>query len=351
MSGRRAKAAGKPGLAGPKAQKSIALALQGGGAHGAFTWGVLDRLIEDGRLGFEAISGASAGAMNAVALTDGWVEGGPDGARTKLETFWRDISYDGKLTDCERNAFDAFLDFWSPLTSSAAFGYWRGTLSPSQANPLDLNPLRDALTRLLDFERIRAAPIHLFVATTRVWTGKIRIFETHELTETQILASACLPTIFRPVEIDGEPYWDGGYTGNPPLWPLYYGIGTDDLLLVQINPVERQATPTSVTEIHDRLNEITFNAGLLSELRVLDFVTHLVDDGKLERGAYKRVNIHRIDGRDQTLKFTSSSRMTADWDLFRELRDIGRARAEAWLAENYEAIGERSTLDLRAAYT
>lgn len=350
MTGRKTRTATKVGLAGPKAEKTIALALQGGGAHGAFTWGVLDQLIEDGRLGFEAISGASAGAMNAVAMTDGWQEGGPEGARAKLETFWREVSYDGKLNECERTAFDALLDFWAPLTSSAAFGYWRGTLSPSQANPLDLNPLRDALTRLLDFERIRAAPIHLFVATTRVWTGKIRVFETQELTETHILASACLPTIFRAVEIDGEPYWDGGYTGNPPLWPLYYGIDTDDLLLVQINPVERHETPTSVTAIQDRLNEITFNAGLLGELRVLDFVTQLVDDGKLDRASYKRVNFHRIDGRDQTLKFAASSRMKADWDLFRELRDIGRSRAEEWLKENYDGIGERSTLDLRSAY-
>ena len=350
MSGRKAKVAAKSGLAGPKAEKTISLALQGGGAHGAFTWGVLDRLIEDGRLAFEAISGASAGAMNAVAMTDGWQEGGPDGARAKLEAFWKQVSYDGKLSDSQRTLFDAILDFWSPLTSSPAFSYWRDTLSPSEANPLDLNPLRDVLTDLLDFERIRAAPVHLFIATTRVWTGKMRVFKTHELMEKHILASACLPTVFRAVEIDGEPYWDGGYTGNPPLYPLYYGVRTDDVLLVQINPIERHSTPTSVKEIHDRLNEITFNSGLLGELRVLDFVTRLVDDGKLDRTAYKRVNIHRVDGRDQTARFAASSRMNADWDFFIELRDIGRARAETWLAESYDAIGERSTLDLRDAY-
>ena len=338
------------GLAGPKAEKAISLALQGGGAHGAFTWGVLDRLIEDGRLAFEAMSGASAGAMNAVVMSDGWVEGGPDGARSQLESFWRHVSLDGGLSGPQRRIFDVFLDMWSPVASSAMFDFWRGAISPTTANPLDINPLRDVIRDLVDFDRLRGAPVKLFISATSVWTGKGRIFETGELRADHVLASACLPTIFRAVEIDGEPFWDGGYMGNPALYPLFYGPITEDVLLVQINPVERRETPTDMRAIQSRLTEITFNGALLRELRMVDFVTRLVDEGKLDRGRYKRLNMHRIDGGEALAGFMAASRLNADWDFFQTLRDLGRASAETWLAENYGAIGQRSTLDLRAAY-
>ena len=350
MSGRGGENRGPCGLAGPKAEKTVSLALQGGGAHGAFTWGVLDRLIEDGRLAFEAVTGASAGSMNAVVLTDGWLEGGPDGARTQLETFWRHVSLDGGLSEPQRRMFDVFVDMWSPVASSALFDFWRGTLSPTSANPLDINPLRDVVRDLVDFERLRGAPVLLFISATNVWTGKIRLFETHELHAEHVMASACLPTIFRAVEIDGEPYWDGGYRGNPALYPLFYKASCDDILLVQINPVERRETPTGTRDIQNRLTEITFNGGLLSELRGIDFVTRLIDEGKLSREEYKRVNMHRIDGGEAITRYMASSRMSADWRFFQEMRDLGRTSADAWLAEHYGAIGERSTLDLRAAY-
>ncbi|TDR88058.1 patatin-like phospholipase family protein [Enterovirga rhinocerotis] len=338
------------GLRGPKAEKCVSLALQGGGAHGAFTWGVLDALIEDGRLAFEAISGASAGAMNAVVMTDGWEEGGPDGARAKLEAFWRQVSYDGSLSSPQRRIMDVFLDVWSPFTSSALFDFWRGTLSPTDANPLDVNPLRDVLASIIDFDRVRAAPVKLFISATRVWSGKIKLFRTPELTADHVMASACLPTIFRAVEIEGEPYWDGGYMGNPALYPLYYGVEADDVLLVQINPIERRETPKGMKEIQNRLTEVTFNSGLLQELRVLDFVTRLVDQGKLSEDEYKRVKMHRIDGGDDIARYLASSRMNASWDFFVELRDLGRRSAMIWIDAHYPAIGHRSTLDLRHAY-
>ena len=350
MSGRPGNDEGPCGLAGPKAEKTVSLALQGGGAHGAFTWGVLDRLIEDGRLAFEAMTGASAGSMNAVVMTDGWLEGGPDGARAQLEAFWRHVSLDGGLSDPQRRIFDVFLDVWSPFASNQLFDFWRGTLSPTSANPLDINPLRDVLRDLVDFGRLRGSEVKLFVSATNVWTGKIRIFETGELTAEHVLASACLPTIFRAVEIAGEPYWDGGYMGNPALFPLYYNARADDVLLVQINPVERRETPTEMRAIQNRLTEITFNSHLLQELRVVDFVTRLIDDGALDRSAYKRVNMHRIDGGEKIGRYLASTRMNAEWRFFQELRDLGRASAESWLVHNYEAVGQRSTLDLRAAY-
>lgn len=351
MSGRGGDSLGPCGLAGPRAEKVVSLALQGGGAHGAFTWGVLDRLLEDGRLAVEAISGASAGAMNAVVMSDGWLAGGPDGARQGLEAFWRHVSLDGHLSAPQRRIFDVFLDMWSPVASSALFDFWRGNISPSVANPLDINPLRGVVLDLVDFERLRQAPVKLYVSATNVWTGKGRIFETGELKADHVLASACLPTIFRAVEIEGEPYWDGGYMGNPALYPLFYGPATDDILLIQINPIERRETPTEIRAIQNRLTEITFNGVLLRELRAIDFVTRLVDEGKLDRRHYKRLNMHRIDGGEALSRYMASSRLNADWGFFQELRDLGRARAEMWLADNYAAVGERSTLDLRQAYS
>lgn len=349
MSGRAGDLAGPCGLVCGRSEKTVSLALQGGGAHGAFTWGVLDRLIEDGRLAFEAITGASAGAMNAVVMADGWREGGPDGARAQLETFWRNVSLDGNLSEGQRQLFNLFLAVWSPSTQNPIVDFWRETLSPAAANPLDLNPLRDVVAALVDFDRLRAAEVKLFVAATNVWSGHVRIFETGELTADHVMASACLPTLFRAVMIEGEPYWDGGYMGNPALYPLFYSAAADDVLLVQINPLERRITPTTTQEIRNRMQEITFNGGLLRELRVVDFVTRLIDDGKLDRREYKRVFMHRIDGGPEIANYMASSRLNADWTFFRKLRDLGRGAAEDWLGDHYDDIGARSSLDLMAA--
>ena len=336
------------GLAGPKAEKTVALALQGGGAHGAFTWGVLDALIEDGRLAFEALTGASAGAMNAVVLTEGWLEGGPDGARAQLETFWRRVSLDGNLSNAQRVLFDRFLGYWSGQIWNEL---WSKVASPYDTNPLNINPLRDLLNELIDFERVRACrDTKLFVAATNVWTGKGTVFEGTTLTADHVMASACLPSVFQAVEIDGVPYWDGGYGGNPPLYPVFYAAKTDDILLVQVNPVERRQTPRTAQEINNRLNEITFNAGLLRELRAVDFVGELIDQGKLSRDEYKRVLMHRIDGTGVLDELEASSKLNAEWNFFQRLRDAGRATAQRWLERHYEAIGREATLDLRETY-
>lgn len=339
-------------LAGGRAEKTISLALQGGGAHGAFTWGVLDALLEDGRLGIEAITGASAGAMNGVVLVEGWLEGGIEGARAQLETFWRRVSLDGALSPFQRELFHGLLGFWGEGGPGQVwFDAWQRVASPYDINPLDTNPLRDALHELIDFERVRACrDTRLFVSATNVWTGKIRIFEGGELTADHLLASACLPTLFRAVEIDGEPYWDGGYTGNPALFPLFYEAKTDDVLLVQINPIERRRTPRAAREIHNRLTEITFNSGLLHELRAIEFVTRLIDEGKLSETKYKRVLMHRIDTAGFLDDYPASSRLNPDWEFFLTLSDRGRQAARAWLARHFDAIGQHSTLDLRRAF-
>jgi NTE family protein len=341
-------------LAGPHAEKTVSLALQGGGAHGAFTWGILDALLEDGRLAVEAITGASAGSMNAVVLVDGWLEGGADGARARLEAFWRSVSLDGRLNAVQRRLFNRFLEAWCADGSPTRL--WLDMistrLSPYETNPLDINPLRGVIEGLVDFERLRAAKhVKLFITATNVWTGKGRIFERRELTAQHVMASACLPTVFQAVEIDGVPYWDGGYMGNPALYPLFYDAKSDDILLVQINPLERRHTPRTAQEIQNRLNEITFNGGLIRELRAIDFVTRLIDEGKLSRDEYKRVNMHRIDGDGHLDRYTAASRLDADWDLFQELRDLGRDCGKAWLTEHYADVGVRSTLNLRQAYS
>ena len=342
------------GMAGPKAEKSISLALQGGGAHGAFTWGVLDYLLEDGRLAIEAITGASAGAMNAVVLLEGWVEGGPEGARAQLRQFWKRVSLDGVLSPIQRSVFDQFLNYWNPDGSPARLWIdaWSKVASPYDLNPLDINPLKDALSSLIDFDRVRACTdAKLFVAATNVWSGKIRIFNGSELTVDHVLASACLPMVFKAVEIEGEPYWDGGYSGNPALFPLFYETRTDDVLLVQINPLERRSTPRTAREIQSRLTEITFNSNLLHELRAVEFVTRLIEEGKLSTKDYKRVFMHRLHGGHDLDAFAASSRLNAKWEFFKELKDLGRSAARNWLSENYEAIGHKSTLDLRGAYS
>jgi len=342
------------GLAGPKAEKLVSLALQGGGAHGAFTWGVLDYILEDGRLAIEAITGSSAGAMNAVVMLEGWLEKGPEGAREQLRQFWKRVSLDGDLSPIQRSLFDRFLSYWTP-DGSAAHSWvnaWSRMASPYDLNPLDINPLKDALGGLIDFGRVRACEqAQLFVAATNVWTGKIHVFRREELTVDHVLASACLPMIFKAVEIDGEPYWDGGYTGNPALFPLFYETRADDILLVQINPIERRETPRTAQEIQNRMTEITFNANLLHELRVVDFVMRLIDQGKLSTKDYKRVLMHRIHGSRALDEFAASSRLDARWTFFKQLKDLGRDAARQWLKENYAAVGKRSTLDLRAAYS
>jgi len=329
--------------------KTVNLALQGGGAHGAFTWGVLDRFIEDGRLDVEAISGTSAGAMNAVVLADGLMRGGADGARERLDAFWRGISREG-LAGHAHAILEPILSFWQvpSFPRFPAFPGFAQFASPYTLNPLDINPLRDLLEELVDFDLVRANHgLRLFISATNVRDGKIKIFSGEAITAEAVMASACLPHLFRAVEIDGEAYWDGGYSGNPALFPFFTETVCEDILLVQINPVRREEVPTSGRKIMERLNEITFNASLLRELRAIDFVNRMLDEGRLDPKRYRRNRLHRIEATDALAHHTAATRMDTSWSFFIELRDAGREAAGAWLERHYADIGARSTVDLR----
>lgn len=334
--------------------KPISLALQGGGAHGAFTWGVVDRLLEEESLSISGISGTSAGAMNAVVMASGLAKGGPAQARAALTEFWRDVSRDGRLSPLQRTAFDRLLGNWSLAKNPAyiAFEVASRFLSPYDFNPLNINPLRDILHAHVDFEAIRASQVKVFISATNVHTGRARIFGHEEMTPEAVMASACLPFLFQAVEIDGVPYWDGGYMGNPPLFPLYEHVEADDILLVQINPILREETPRTSAEIQNRINEITFNASLLAQLRAIDQVTQLIEQGLLTRwtlgsSGFRRVRLHRIGGADQLVDLDLSSKMNAEWAFLQHLRDLGRLAAEDFIAQHGDDVGKRSTLDLR----
>lgn len=334
-------------------KKKINLALQGGGSHGAFTWGVLDHLLEDGRLDVEAITGTSSGAMNAVVYAQGYLENGRAGARRALESFWRSVSEESALLPIQRQLFDKLFGGWRFDRSPA---YWWMDLvthyaSPYEFNPLNLNPLRDHLVKTIDFEKVRACQdLKLFVAATNVETGRIRVFERQELTADHIMASACLPYVFQAVEIDGVPYWDGGYMGNPALFPLFYKTACPDVVIVQINPIERPGAPRTARDIQNRLNEITFNGALMGEFRAIDFVSRLVDSGKLSPDDYMRPFIHRIEAEKELASYSAASKFDTSWPFLTGLRDIGRAAAREWLATYYDSIGRTGTLNLRMAF-
>ncbi len=333
--------------------KPINVALQGGGAHGAFAWGVLDRILEDGRLRIEAMSGTSAGAMNAVVLAAGLRDGGADGARAALERFWRAISDQGMKSPIQRSLWDRLTGNWS-LDSNPAylmFDVMTRIVSPYEFNPLNLNPLRDLLEEHIDFEAARACrEIKLFISATDVHTGRVRVFTTEEVSGDVVMASACLPFLFHAVEIDGVPYWDGGYMGNPALFPFFYECESPDVVLVQINPIERRITPMTSREIMNRVNEITFNSSLLRELRAVDFVTRLIDAGKLDSAEYTRVFMHLIEAEEALKPLSASSKLNTEWVFLTHLRDIGRETASAWLEASIDKVGRESSLDLRALF-
>jgi NTE family protein len=334
--------------------KRIDLALQGGGAHGAFTWGVLDRILDDERLEIDGISGTSAGAMNAVVLADGYARGGGrHGAQRALHAFWKKVSDAARLSPLQRTPLDRMLGRWTLDTSPAylLFGLLSSMVSPYEFNPFDLNPLRDLLKNLVDFERVRAcSPLQLFVSATNVRAGKARVFRRHELSADVVMASACLPQLYRAVEIDGEAYWDGGYMGNPVLFPLVDETDAHDLVIVQINPVRRDELPRTAAEITNRLNEITFNASLIKEISSILLMKQLIDEEHLERVCYTDMRLHRISAEKELLELSVSSKLNAEWEFLQHLHDVGYRCAEAWLAENFECIGHEGTLDAHAMY-
>ncbi|HZC55296.1 MAG TPA: patatin-like phospholipase family protein [Xanthobacteraceae bacterium] len=325
----------------------IDLALQGGGSHGAFTWGVLDRLIEEPWLEIAAISGTSAGAMNAAVLADGWVEGGAQGAREALDKYWQRVSRAATFSPLQRSPLDRVMGRWTLDTSPAyvAMDLMSRLLSPYDLNPLNLHPLRSILAESIDFERLARSPIKLFITATRVRTGRGRIFRNGEITADVLLASACLPTMFRAIEIDGEAYWDGGYAGNPTITPLVRETDAHDAILVQINPSERPDMPRTAAEILDRLNEISFNSPLTKELRMIALLRQVADPGTGEGARWAQMRTHRIKS-DMLTQFGASSKLNAEWDFVAMLKKEGRRAASEWLDANGNDLGHRSTADL-----
>ena len=340
-----------------KKRKKINLALQGGGAHGAVAWGVLDRLLEDDRLEIEAISGTSAGAVNAAALAYGIHVDGRDGARQALDNLWAEINRAGR-------ALNPFVgigvgrvfgvdEHRANITYQAFEGFTR-LLSPYQFNPFNFNPLRRVLEKVIDFDALsRCTAVSLYVSATNVRTGKIHIFPTDEVTLDAICASACLPFVFKAVEIDGEHFWDGGYMGNPALFPFFYEGESSDIVIVHINPIERDQLPTTAPDIFNRINEISFNSSLLRELRAINFVHKLIEQGWLREGResdLENVRIHSIRSDRALAEFSVASKFSIEWTFLNELKAQGRAVAGAWLEENFDQIGRKSSVDLRAMF-
>jgi NTE family protein len=327
------------------------LALQGGGAHGAFTWGVLDALLLQPELAFEGLSGSSAGAMNAVVFADGWMKGGPEGARQALAEFWTEIGRQmpwGTMTRGENDAVNL-----SHTTQLLA--HWAGFFSPSQLNPFDLNPLRDLLRRQVDFAGLRKhCPFKLFVGATQANTGKLRLFREFELTLEMLLASACLPKIHHSVEIDGEPYWDGGYSANPAVFPLFYECESRDVMLVLLNPLKREDTPRTAQEIDTRIAELGFSAHFMREMRMFAHARAFADRrfllwGRLERRLHT-MRFHMIDSSGLVNLERSDTKLLAHGPFLELLRQQGQTRCKAWLAQHASAIGQHPTLDVEDAF-
>lgn len=333
--------------------KAIELALQGGGSHGAFTWGVLDRLLADDRIEIEGICGTSAGAMNAVAVADGLDTGGREGARQALARFWSGVHKAGLLSPFGRTWLDMVLGRWT-LDFSPGYIFFEAlsrAASPYQLNPFNINPLRDLISSLVDFEHVRHAEgIKLFVVATDVRTGMQKVFRREEMTADMVLASACLPFAFQAVEIAGEAYWDGGYMGNPALFPLVDGCQSRDIVIVQINPLYREKLPLTAPEIFNRINEITFNASLIKEVRAIAMMKESVGTEGLEGGRFKDVLFHRIDADDALRELGVSSKFNTEWAFLKHLHGIGYRAASDWLDGCYDDLGKRSTLDIESVY-
>ena len=327
----------------------VDFALQGGGAHGAFTWGVLDRLLEEKNLRIDGISGTSAGAMNAAVLADGYAEGGPAGARAALEKFWRKISEAARFSPFQRSPLDMMLGRWT-LDHSPAFltmDLIARVISPYDLNPGGFNPLRDVLAECIHFDRLTRSSIKLFVNATNVRTGRGRIFRNAEITPDVLLASACLPQLFQAIEIDGDAYWDGGYSGNPSIMPLVLECTSSDTIMVPINPTERPGTPRSAREILDRINEVAFNAVTLKELKMIALLRQVADPGTSEGALWGKMRIHAVRN-PVMVNLGYSSKLNAEWAFLEMLRDEGRSSAEEFLRTSSKNLGRKSSVNLDA---
>ncbi|MDB5868771.1 MAG: Patatin [Polaromonas sp.] len=333
---------------GKRNKPLINLALQGGGAHGAFTWGVLDGLLEDGRLNFEGVSGTSAGAMNAAVLAQGLMIGGNDGARAALEKFWTSVATSLPFEIAVPSADGQSVSLVPALKMMLK---WSHYLSPHQLNPFGLNPLKDILLAQVDFESLRTySPVKLFIAATHANSGKVRLFRSPEISVEAILASACLPTMSRPVEIDGEPYWDGGYAANPAVFPLFYECTSSDILLVLLTPMEHKGTPRSAPQIKDRILEVAFNATFLREMHMFAHARAYASQSLLRFAPLERrlakANFHIIDAEETLSALKTETKLAANMRFFAMLRDSGRVRAKTWLQAHHDQVGTRSTVDI-----
>lgn len=339
-------------LARTQDTKTINLALQGGGAHGAFSWGVLDRLLEDPRVEIEGITGASAGAMNAVALAAGFADGDREEARASLRRFWTGVLDEARTSPLRRTPIEAMLGGWNLDTSPVfvMFDLVTRIASPYDFNPLNVNPLKDLVTQLVDFDRVRKSHVKVYISATNVETGRAHVWDKKDLSPDHVMASACLPWLFQAVEIDGVPYWDGGFTGNPALWPLFENCATDDVVLVQINPIRRPGAPTTARDIINRVNEITFNASLLRDLRAVDFVTRLIEAGRLEGTGYRRMLMHAIADEASLAGLGASSKFNVEEGFIDMLFEKGRDAGDAWLRTSFRHVGQRSTVNVRKMF-
>jgi NTE family protein len=325
----------------------VDLALQGGGSHGAYTWGVLDRLLQEPWLRIDGISGTSAGAMNAATLTYGHSLGGSEGARKALEKFWRRVSEASRFSPVQRGPLDILLGRWTLDNSPTylAVDMMSRLFSPYDLNLTGWNPLREILTDDVDFERVAQSTIKLFITATNVATGRPRVFRNRDLTPDVLLASACLPTMFQAIQINGDAYWDGGYSGNPTITPLVRECESQDTIIVPINPIERKGTPRTASEILNRLNEVAFNAVLLKELRMIALLRRVADPGYDEGKKWANMRVHYVTN-DIMTELGGSSKLIAEWDFLCMLRDEGRRAAQTFLERHANDLGRRSTLDL-----
>lgn len=339
----------KSGVARSTRKKPILidLALQGGGAHGAYTWGVLDRLLEEPNMTIEGISGTSAGSMNAAVLASGFAKGGAAGARKALNAFWKQVAEAARFSPFQKGPLDILSGNWT-LDNSPFFTLFdlsSRLFSPYDLNPANLNPLRTILTEHIDFEAIVQSPIKLFVNATNIRTGRGKVFRNKEITADVLLASSCLPFLFQAIEIDGEAFWDGGYTGNPTITPLVQECESSDTILVQINPIERPAIPKSAREILNRLNEVAFNAPLMKELRMIALLRRAVTSEQGEGGRWAKMRIHRIVS-PKMVELGYSSKLNAQWSFLSMLFEEGRSTADTFLKHHKQALNQYSTFDL-----
>lgn len=335
-----------------KRTKTINLALQGGGTHGALAWGVLDRLLEDGHIDMDCISATSAGAMNAVVLAQGMADGGPEKARELLAYFWKKISEAGVFFSPVKVNW---LEQWMGITPEFSQGYFffdmmTKLFSPYEFNPANINPLRDILDSLVDFKQIsQNKHLRLFICATNVKTGKIKVFQQDDVSLDAVMASSCLPFLFQAVQIQDEYYWDGGYMGNPALFPIIYNSNYNDIVIIHINPIQRDTMPRKASEIINRMNEVSFNSSLMREMRAVAFISNMLDQGWIKdeyAKKMKRIFMHAIRADKVMENYSVASKLNTDWDFIVHLFDQGRHLADDWIRDNVIHLGKRSSIDI-----